>query len=412
MKKFDEVFSVQEVAKMMKIYNSDMDEKDKVKELAEICNLESIRHSISFHDMLNLKTVKDLKKLEALFERYERMDYFKNPYKCSLKSIDVRVENLKKISSIIKNEQFKNIYSKAEQLLAIYNSSEQFRRAYSLFIKYGKNDKRLDSIRKDLEEFDTLLEEFRKCDGLIDDITYVQNMQKYYLPKYEYSEFIAKCYLKSKLLKDSEFYNKYGIDENGFKACMEVLDMLNVDLYKKVVEKKESNIKALFMRNKTTIDNLINGIKTGLLNDGTPFDLLQFIKRTPFKGKDYYMDAILSFAQKNNSDGFEILNKYLRENNFNYMGVFKPLNLKELYSTKVTVNDREITKEDIDNILDYLRLKKIPIIAKSYTYVRNKYLAGEITPEMIEELRKENPQKENEKAKVKCFIIPRKQSNN
>ena len=79
----------------------------------------------------------------------------KNPYKCTLIEIELRLIKLNKAMEVIKSNESE--YIKAEQLLGLYKNSEELRRMYFLFIKHGENDFRLDSAREALENFDNIL---------------------------------------------------------------------------------------------------------------------------------------------------------------------------------------------------------------------------------------------------------------
>ena len=74
-----------------------------------------------------------------------------------------------------------------------------------------------------------------------------------------------------------------------------------------------------------------------------------------------------------------------------------------IFKTRCTINGIELTDEDKNNILDYLRVNGIPIINKTYMFAREKYMKGEITPEMIETRKHELSSKEEKEINT---IIP------
>ena len=87
--------------------------------------------------------------------------------------------------------------------------------------------------------------------------------------------------------------------------------------------------------------------------------------------------------------------------------MFKPLNLKYLYDTKIKINGVEIKNSDNDIILEYLKLNNIPIIETTYFFARTEYLNGEFNAEdvkrMCEEKYKYNKNISN-KPKTKILI--------
>ena len=99
-----------------------------------------------------MEQVEKFKELIRVYRNYEAKGLFKsakNPYKCTLEEIALR---LKKINSVfeIMNSEAKD-YAKVEQLLSLFKSAEEFRKSYALFNKYGKKDERLSSARIALE---------------------------------------------------------------------------------------------------------------------------------------------------------------------------------------------------------------------------------------------------------------------
>ena len=156
------------------------------------------------------------------------------------------------------------------------------------------------------------------------------------------------------------------------------------------------------MSNISTIKNLAIGIKTGILPDGTPFDLLEFLKRVPFKHSKNFLVTIIEFMEKNTSQEYNIMISYISKNKLNSPDAFTPLNIKSLYKIKTSVYGVDITNEDNDIIIDYLKVNNIPVINKAYLFARNKYLSGEISAETVK-TQKEQLCKKMSKKKV---LIP------
>mgnify|MGYP003004496800 CR=1 FL=1 len=55
-----------------------------------------------------------------------------------------------------------------------------------------------------------------------------------------------------------------GLDKDTFNFCVSTIEVLDVDLYKLFLEKKELNNKIRCVKNSETINNLANGINTGI----------------------------------------------------------------------------------------------------------------------------------------------------
>lgn len=144
---------------------------------------------------------------------------------------------------------------------------------------------------------------------------------------------------------------------------------------------------------------------TGILSDGTQFDLLEFIKRIPFKRSNNFTFALIDFMKRNNPDDMNTIIKYIYSNGLNTPSAFAPLDFKEIYTTKTIINGVEITNADNNIIIDYLRVNNIPLIHKTYVLARTKYLNGEITTEMVQ---KQKEQLELNKIPTKVLIPSKK----
>lgn len=226
------------------------------------------------------------------------------------------------------------------------------------------------------------------------------------MQNYEYAKFAIGHYIESsESYKENVFLSELGLDKDTFNFCVSTIEVLDVDLYKLFLEKKELNNKIRCVKNSETINNLANGINTGILSDGTQFDLLEFIKRIPFKRSNNFTFALIDFMKRNNPDDMNTIIKYIYSNGLNIPSAFAPLDFKEIYTTKTIINGVEITNADNNIIIDYLRVNNIPLIHKAYVLARAKYLNNEITTEMVQ---KQKEQLELNKTPTKVLIPGKK----
>ena len=382
------LITMKDINYMFNIINSDLSEEEKAIKLYSFCNLHSLISNRDIYNTLELEQVEKLKELIRVYRDYEAKGLFKsakNPYKCTLEEIALRLRKINKVFEIMNSDD--KDYIKAEQLLSLFKSAERFRKSYALFNKYGKKDERLSSARIALDNFDSLYTKFKEYEakGIIDNVRYVLSIQDY-LQNYEYAKFAIGHYIESpESYKESEFLSELGLDIDTFNFCISTIEELDVDLYKLFLEKKEINNKIRCVKNSETINNLANGINTGILSDGTQFDLLEFIKRVPFKKSNNFTFALIDFMKRNNPDDMDTIIKYVYSNGLNKPSTFAPLDLKGIYTTKTIINGIEITNADNDIILDYLKVNNIPLIHKAYVFARTKYLNGEITAELVQE---------------------------
>ena len=366
------LITMKDINYMFNIINSNLSEEEKAIKLYSFCNLHSLISNRDLYNTLELEQVEKLKELIRVYRDYEAKDY-----------------------------------TKVEQLLSLFKSAEEFRKSYALFNKYGKKDERLSSARIALDNFDLLYAKFKEYEakGIIDNVRYVLSIQNY-LQNYEYAKFAIGHYIESsESYKESEFLSELGLDKEIFNFCVSTIEELDVNLYKQFLEKKEINKKIRCVKNAETITNLANGINTGILSDGTQFDLLEFIKRIPFKRSNNFTFALIDFMKRNNPDDMNTIIKYIYSNGLNTPSAFAPLEFKEIYTTKTIINGVEITNADNNIIIDYLRVNNIPLIHKTYVLARTKYLNGEITAEMVQ---KQKEQLELNKIPTKMLIPSKK----
>lgn len=402
------LITMKDINYMFSIINSDLSEEEKAIKLYSFCNKSSLINNVELYNTLELEQVEKLKELIRIYKDYEDKGLFKsakNPYKCTLEEIALRLSKINLVFEIINSDD--KDYNKVEQLLSLFKSTEEFRKSYALFNKFGKKDERLSSAREALDNFDLLYAKFKEYEtkGIVDDVRYILSIQDY-LQNYEYAKFIIEHYIESsESYKENEFLSELGLDKDTFNFCIQTIEELDVDLYRQFLEKKELNNKIRCVKNAETITNLANGINTGILSDGTQFDLLEFTKRIPFKKSNNFVSTLIDFMKRNNPQDMNTIVKYIYSNGLNTPDAFAPLDMKGIYQVKTTINGVEITNADNDIIIDYLRVNNIPLIHKTYVLARTKYLNGEITAEMVQE---QKAQLESNKGPAKILIPSKK----
>lgn len=383
------ILSLEDIDYMFQIINSESSEEEKAKRLYDFCNYYTIEYNLKKYNLLLLLSESEkLNQIKKVYEDYESKGLFeslKGSYMCTLEEIKLRLLKLNKAYDIINSND--NEYSKAIKLLSLYKNSEELRKTYSLFLKHGSTDNKLEIAREALNNFDEILTAFISLEkkGIIDDAKYVLSINNYF-ENYKYADFVIKYYINSsESYKEKIFLDELGIDKEVFEFCVETIELLNVDLFKQYKLKKEQNNKIRCMKNAVTITKLANEIKTGISSDGTAFDLLEFLKRVPFKNSKNFVHSIEDFMKRNNPQECNIIMGYIRRNRLHLPSAFKLLDIRAIYSIKTIVNGVEITNEDNNLIIEYLNINNIPLINSAYILVRKKYLNGEITKDMINE---------------------------
>lgn len=391
---------------IISIINSDLTEEAKAINIYLFYDYWNLNNDTIYNN-LKVEQVLRLKEFLNYYKNYKTKKIFEsiyNPYKCTLEEIALRLKKLNIVSEIINSND--SDYNKVEKILSCFKSSEEFRKSYKLLLKHGKNDDRLNIARDNLDNCDFIYSKLKEYESkdIFDSVKYILSID-HYIKNYKYASFIIKNYIESQeSYKESEFLSTVGLDKESFDYCVKVIEELDIDLYKQFLKKKEFNNEIYRVKNSETISDLVNGITTGFLTDGTKFDLLEFIKRVPFKKNNKFLFTLIQFMKDNNIDGIDTIRKYVTNNFLNTSGTFDILNLKDIYNTKVWINNVELTNDDNNTIIDYLKVNEIPLVYKTYTFARTKYLNGEINIEELKEKKKQ--QKLNEKQKI--ILIPGK----
>lgn len=398
------ILSINDVKSMFDIINSGLGDEIIATKLSSYCDYHTILESIRMYNIFELDGIEQLNNLKLVYEDLNKtvgLNLEKISCKINLEEINQSLMKINKAIEIINSDD--NEYNKAEKLLELYKNAEDLRKNVALLIKYGKSDESLDNITVPLDNYDNILNYYKELEdkGIFDNIKYALSIKDYFY-NYQYASFVINHYItSSKSYIERMFLRELGISKEVYDFCLKTIEELDVELYKKYQAKKEENAKIRHIRNTTTIENLAEGIKTGILPDGTEFNMLEFLKRIPFKNKPNFISTLTQFMRNCTPNEYHTIMSYIRNNRLNADNVFKPLEVKTLYEMKIIINGIELTKQDIDTIVDYLKLNGFPVINKTFVLARTKYLNGEFTKETIREQKQKSSQNSN---KVKVLI--------
>ncbi len=154
------------------------------------------------------------------------------------------------------------------------------------------------------------------------------------------------------------------------------------------------------------LDNIINGILTGYLKDGTPFSLLEFWKNIPFKYPDVpianaehmkdacvpiynyndFSNTVNDFTWANNTRANLIIMQYMNICKSHVYGHHSPDDMRDFkHVIEVVEQNKEKTLKDItfddqvvDNVIAYINDNDIPLMLETFQYVKKKYIAGSL----------------------------------
>lgn len=313
----------------------------------------------------------------------------------------------------VEEEDFPEKYKKAKKLMRLieiydsnlssYSKISQIREMYSTLLKLQNKLGTIPNYSDDeilgpyVAKWKEICEFYDRCNqtGITKDVEYLNKISTYF-KHYEYAKFVVESYIESKDSFDTKrFLETFGINREIFDYCLAVVDELDPDLYKKCSTKQAENRKLRIMLTNAKINEIVCGIKTGFLSDGTPFDAVEFIKRLPFydneTGREILTDFNISLFAKSDfnikmralitkllPNDSELFLKCMHKHRIDNSTV-QPLNLKEVYATRYFVNGKEIKQDETELMLCYMKENNIPMINRGLSLTRDKYLNGEIT---------------------------------
>ena len=299
------------------------------------------------------------------------------------------------LASDLINEMFSVVssndkeYSKADKLFNLCDSSKVLFNLYNTSLKSEFEKMDNSSILDYKTKYINILTLYKEYEskGIIADVRYFYLIQ-HYLETFKYCKFIISSYISlDEFCNFDKFLLDYGIDKDIFNYCVDNVKELDVDLYNLYISKKVENDKLFVDYTKEVMHDIYNGITTGQLLDETNFDLLEFMKRIPFyKNSTAYFHFISRFLKENNVYGSDVIIDYMKCKHMNISKFYFLLTDNVLRRTKTIVNGREVSSDDVDIIVKYLKCNNVPIVNSTYLVARDKYLNGEIDIDTLNEL--------------------------
>ncbi len=318
-----------------------------------------------------------------------------------------------KFARAVKLQQMMEIYrseltdiQKCAQMKEIYKSSEKFRNAFFDLERY-KDDKFVGKLYRVVNQIADNFEALEKIDRK--EINNLLEMdRKGYFDDYYYAcEFVEDYinYDKSPFLKD--FLAEVGINANQFSRFLNIVSALNPDLYDIYSIKANDDKNARKTITITRLNNLYNGIKTGLNRDGSEFDELSVYRNLPFYDNASALEVL---------GDFEVSNVYQLDRKLKMLvdkvkpeatrdihmciikyGPFKGaiqnvdatvMSEREIYTTNFIVRGVELTDQDKEKIMNYMRNNDIPFLPRCFSAVRDRYLDGSLDIDEVKTLKK------------------------
>lgn len=218
----------------------------------------------------------------------------------------------------------------------------------------------------------------------------------------DYAYFVLSHYIEDdSILQINDYLKLLDIDVTLFNDCVEACSIFNYDLYNKFMDVKKQKESIIDKNNIMIVRDLINGIKTGYLSDGTELTLLEFLIRIPLRHEincipedfaTYYGKYLRQFMDE---DEVSVISHYLITNKINNLSL-KSIDTINDY-TYHSIGNFVVTKEIHDYIIKYMQYNNYPLIRGIYNTLLNKYINNEL--EVTNEIK-------NNKIKVKVILVP------
>lgn len=357
----------------------------------------------------------DIEELKSIAE--PKYDY--NLYRCDEDPFKIKVANLKVVADIL-NDSAKEEFQKAYEIYKIFPSSLVFDKRFRLVLENGQNDPLLNECYDLITYVSNSLHIFKKK-GYEKDAKAIRKLE-FQLEKYEQAKEVIFNYIGCDYVDDESFLAELGITLEEFNKHLNVIKNLAPNLYINYLEKEEKNNKIQYDNIANSIIDIAQAIQSGYFMDGTEFSMLEFWLRVPFKQNSNYVynkcckidpslpSCTLIFRSRVLTFAKHILSKELYSSMlrfFNNYGIRKinfltELDLKIMINgmkrvviygkndkgNRVVVADKNLNNEDLQNIIDYILIRKLPLIPEILNSVQFEYVQGKITKEEIESLRK------------------------
>lgn len=304
-------------------------------------------------------------KTDKSFERAVKLENMIKIYKSELSDVK-KINEMKKIYKSL--EQFKTSFNDLEK----YSDDEQISKLYNIISQISQFYKKMEEngIKYRSNE---LLE--LENEGYFEDYYYA-----FYFVN-EYINFNASPYLR-------DFLDTFGIKEINFKRFLSIVLYLNEEVYDQYLDKAEENKKSRQFLTVKKVNNLYKGLTTGVTEDGERFDLVEFYKNVPFYDIETSKETLSDFDAPGSStidrkirslinvikpEYSQEIMKYIYSNNL--FGLLpKEMSEKEIRETNYFVNGIELSSEDKEIIIKYMKKYRIPFLLKAYNAVRDRYL--------------------------------------
>lgn len=341
-------------------------------------------------------------------------------YKCKEIDFKKKVELLVKMIEIYDSKELSET-DKAYQLFKLCNKVSEFETRYRLLFQNGSSDFRLEGIYQYIPLIYKKLKKYKNL-GFEEDFAAIRTLErKMYTNNYEEAQKIVFAYIESTLFEEKNILDDIGVTSLEFEKHIKLIKTIAPKLYNQYLEKKAKNLILRYDNCVNSFIDIANAIETGYFSDGTKFSLLEFWVRVPLKENYKYYDlefkrlnpnldkfgfdfigrvkpfikAVLSQKQQDIILNFMIENRIKAVSNSmtyveiknRYRGISKITKKYTNEKNEEVFIEFDFTEDDFNNIIDYMKLRKMPLIYEIFEVVLSEYVKENITKDTINEIR-------------------------
>ena len=317
-----------------------------------------------------------------------------------------KFKKLRELTEIVNSDN--TDYKKAILMRRIFPSFVAFRGAYFKGVKYNKDRVYKYELDKTFDQYNEMIHKIGSTYMYLEDEGYIQiakDNEKFLIK--QSNNIDARKVILDFIDDDNsydleEFFKKHKITSDVFESCVNRIKTNCPIIYKDYLNTLEINKKKRLIIPIHNINQIIEGIKTGRTIDDKKFDIFEFYKLCPFKGKNIdneirklskdfpkilvykkikqqyvyrdnerkvctYADNLYMFAKCFSKDA-DILKTWMDENNIRNITPINKTSTTSFYANGSTDEDFDFL--DSKDMFDIMEENNYPIIYEVYNILK------------------------------------------
>ena len=319
-----------------------------------------------------------LAKLLEYFTGKNRIDVTDKNYESAIK--------LDKMIEIYNSNDGK--YDKYYKMKSLFTKSSAFYDKYS-YLEEFSNKRKVKYLFRYVEQITLFFAEIENNLSKESEKTIFNLKKNHCIEDYPYAAYYVSEYISfNDSTSKKDFLLSKGLVEIDFDRFVRILVDVDSKLYDKYLEKDSRNRLNRQLDTIRKLENIRSGVTTGYTNEGYEFDEVEYYCNYPFYDQETSRTIMDDFNLKVMStldQRFRVLlenlcfadaNKIMKYAFDNKLVGRNPSKIKEeeIMNTRYIINGEELSRAAKEEIISYMKRRKIPFFTSSFTAVKNKYL--------------------------------------